>query len=124
METTFCELRTKEVINMLDGKRLGKIIDIVLETNYGNILGFIVPAYNKSWHLFKNCDDIFIPWHNVCKIGEDAILVDIRVKHSQNCGSKKCNHFVRTAEYNETTDVKPTVIAQSLPNADDNNLKN
>ena len=26
METTFCELRGKEVINVSDGKRLGRII--------------------------------------------------------------------------------------------------
>lgn len=92
METTFCELRGKEVINICDGKRLGRIIDIVFETNYGKILGFVVPCYNKSWNIFKTSEDIFIPFCNVRKIGDDVILVDIFVPNKQpaNCKKGKC----------------------------------
>lgn len=77
METTFCELKGKEVINVVDGKRLGRIIDLVFDTCCGHILGFVVPAYSKSFNIFKVCDDIFIPYGSVCKIGEDVILVKI-----------------------------------------------
>lgn len=106
METTFCELRGKEVINVIDGKRLGRIIDIVFETTYGRILGLVVPAYNKGWNIFKNSDDIFIPYNNVCKIGEDAILVEVRVRSNQNCSQKKCKpSFVRTAEVSDPPEI-------------------
>lgn len=81
METTFCELKGKEVINVIDGKRLGRIIDIVFDSCCGRILGLVVPAYTKSFNIFKTCDDIFIPYANVCKIGEDVILVRICVQN-------------------------------------------
>ena len=100
METTFCELRGKEVINVLDGKRLGKIIDLVFDTRCGKILGLVVPCYNKSWNIFKTADDIFIPYSNVCKIGDDVILVEIFVQ-KQKSGKQK-PYFVRTAQVEQT----------------------
>lgn len=102
METTFCELKGKEVINVLDGKRLGRIVDLVLETCSGKILGLVVPAYNKGWNVFKNCDDIFIPFNNICKIGDDVILVEVFVKNKQCCPVRKHRpSFVQTAQVTE-----------------------
>lgn len=77
METTFCELRTKEVINVVDGKKLGNIIDIVFCAETGKIKGLVVPAYSKGFNLFKSGEDIFIPYQNVCRIGDDVILVQL-----------------------------------------------
>src|SRR5574344_983728 len=88
METSFCELKGKEVINVTDGKRLGRIIDLVFDTACGKILGFVVPSYNKSWNIFKSNDDIFIPYYSVCKIGDDAILVKICVPNARPTKAK------------------------------------
>ena len=77
METTFCELRSKEVINVVDGKKLGNIVDLVFCSETGKIKGLVVPAYNKGFNLFKCGEDIFIPYQNVCRIGDDVILVQL-----------------------------------------------
>ena len=77
METTFCELKSKEVINVVDGKKLGNIVDMVFCTQTGRVLGLIVPAYNKGFSLFKIGEDLFIPYQNVCRIGDDVILVQL-----------------------------------------------
>lgn len=77
METSFLELRCKEVINVVDGRRLGHIIDVVIELNSGRIQGFIVPGDKSFWNVFKNGGEMFIPFSQVCKIGEDSILVEI-----------------------------------------------
>ena len=109
METTFCELKGKEVINVNDGKRLGRIIDLVFETNCCKVLGFIVPCYNKSWNIFKQTDDIFIPCKNICKIGDDVILVDIFVANNQTCKKTRGNATV----YNTSTLQMPTTTEQT-----------
>lgn len=77
MQTTFCELRTKAVINVLDGRDLGHCTDIVIDCSCGKILGLIVPGETYVFKIFKPNDEIFIPWHNICKIGEDVILVEL-----------------------------------------------
>ena len=106
METSFCELRGKEVINVVDGKRLGKIIDIVFDTRFGKMLGIVVPCYNKSWNIFKQCDDIFIPFSSICKFGEDAILVQIYIQN-QNVANKKNKYGVFNSQNPRTCSATP-----------------
>lgn len=74
MEISFSLLRSKEVINLFDGKRLGHIVDLVLDKESGKVLGFVVPGQKK---LFRKADDLFIPLEEVKKLGEDVILVKL-----------------------------------------------
>ena len=101
METSFCELKGKEVINIVDGKKLGRIIDLVFETSCGRVLGIVVPAYNKSWNIFKSSEDIFIPYNCICKFGDDAILVRIFVANPKQISKR--GRFVKTASMPENT---------------------
>ncbi len=102
METTFCEIKNKEVINVIDGRRLGHVIDIVFEQNCGKILGFIVPGTEKSWNLFKQCENIFIPYCNICKIGDDVILVELFLRNKSNVGMLNKSPYTTTAQITET----------------------
>ena len=77
MENSFSELRSKLVINLTDGKKLGHIIDIIFEQSTAKILGVIVPGNRSFFSIFKAKEDIFIPYHSICKIGEDTILVQL-----------------------------------------------
>jgi len=77
METSFTELRSKIVVNLVDGRKLGHIIDIVFEQNSAKILGIIVPSCRNMWSIFRSREDIFIPYHCICKIGMDTILVEL-----------------------------------------------
>ncbi len=75
-EYTFCELREKTVINTVDGKSLGKVIDLAF-TCRGQVFGIVVPGSQKFFKGLTANDALFIPWHNICKIGTDAILVEL-----------------------------------------------
>ncbi|MBR1925426.1 MAG: YlmC/YmxH family sporulation protein [Clostridia bacterium] len=77
MENSFSELRSKLVINLSDGKKLGHIIDLIFEQNTAKILGVIVPGNRGFFSIFKAKEDIFIPYHSICKIGEDTVLVQL-----------------------------------------------
>ena len=76
MESSFLDLRCKEVINIVDGTRLGHIVDIVsLPTS--QISGIVVPGNKSIFGFLKGVNDLFIPFSQICKIGEDAILVEL-----------------------------------------------
>ena len=77
MESSFIELRCKEVVNVLDGKRLGHVVDIIFDLNSSRILGFMLPAEKTGWNLFKNSSQLFLPYSSIIRIGEDAILVEL-----------------------------------------------
>lgn len=72
-ELSYCELRAKEVVNAGDGKRLGRIIDLLFSCETGTVSGIVVPLTRRS--VFGKNQDVFIPWRCVQKIGEDVILV-------------------------------------------------
>ncbi|MBR4003803.1 MAG: YlmC/YmxH family sporulation protein [Clostridia bacterium] len=85
METSFTELRNKEVINVLTGKLLGNVCDIVVDFKKNIILGLVVPGSKSFFNFFKPCHEIYIPYCQICKIGEDVILVEV----VETCQKKK-----------------------------------
>ncbi|MBR2480576.1 MAG: YlmC/YmxH family sporulation protein [Clostridia bacterium] len=76
IDYTFCELREKEVIKILDGKQLGRIVDIALHCS-GKVVGLIASPDKKFFKNFSGNENIFIPWQKVTKIGDDVILVEL-----------------------------------------------
>jgi len=83
LKLSFQDLKCKLVINVADGKILGNIIDVIFTPLNGKILGFLVPGAKKSF--FKSCENIFIPYSQVCKIGIDVILVELFVDTKPSC---------------------------------------
>lgn len=80
MELSFSSLRTKEVVNTQDGRKLGKVCDVALCYPENKWLGIIVPG-SKGWGRKKN--DLFIDLKQIVKIGEDVILVNIGLPRRQ-----------------------------------------
>ncbi len=69
------ELQNKDVINISDGKKVGNIIDIIIDLN-GKMSSMIVEQ-GKGIAIFTNKEDIEIKWQQIEKIGEDVILVKL-----------------------------------------------
>ena len=68
--------KQKEVINIVDGRRLGYVQDVEANFETGEITAIIVPGTNKMFS-FGQKTDIVIPWQNIKRIGDDIILVDL-----------------------------------------------
>ena len=75
MELTFSELRTKEVVNVEDGRKLGRVTDIVFCYPDNKWLGIVAPN-GRAFSSKKN--GLFIDIRNIVKIGDDVILVNVR----------------------------------------------
>ena len=48
MESSFLELRCKEVVNVLDGRKLGHIVDIVFDLATARVLGILVEVQGQG----------------------------------------------------------------------------
>lgn len=81
-ELSFCELRCKQVVNVIDGKVLGRICDIVFSRGSAKVLGFVVPG-DGAFNIFRRRSDMFIPFERICKIGIDCVLVELKPYHFQ-----------------------------------------
>lgn len=69
------DFQTKDVINIVDGKRLGQVSDLELDLRRGVIEAIVVPGYTRFMGLFGGGTDLIIPWRNIVKIGSDVVLV-------------------------------------------------
>lgn len=66
------ELQTKEIINMTTGKRLGLIIDVIVDQS-GSIKSLILEE--KKGRRMMGREEYELDWKQITKIGDDIILV-------------------------------------------------
>lgn len=71
------ELQRKDIINLNTGKKIGRIIDIEINKENGQLIKMIIETNKLFKGMFNNEKDISIKYDQINKIGEDVILVDI-----------------------------------------------
>ncbi|AZR73026.1 photosystem reaction center protein H [Anoxybacter fermentans] len=71
------ELWSKEVINVVDGRKLGMIEDVEINLKVGKIDSVIIPGRSGLLGFFGGTQDLVIEWNQIEKIGEDVILVKV-----------------------------------------------
>lgn len=71
------DFQSKDVVNIVDGKKLGQISDLELDLRQGKIESIVVPNQSRFFGLFGSGTDVVIPWRNIVKIGMDVVLVKL-----------------------------------------------
>ena len=70
------DLQHKEIVNIVDGKRVGIIIDVIVNEK-GNITSLVLE--DRRGRKFSR-EEYNIMWSQIVKIGDDIILIDTRNK--------------------------------------------
>ncbi|MBM6618535.1 YlmC/YmxH family sporulation protein [Bacillus suaedaesalsae] len=69
------DFQLKDVVNVADGKKLGNINDLEINTTTGKIDSIIIATSAKMFGFIGRDEEVVIPWRNIVKIGTDVILV-------------------------------------------------
>ena len=70
------DLQNKDIINVIDGKKIGNIIDVRLDSNTGHVIGIVLETKGFMTKFVSNGNETEIIWSQIKKIGEDVILVE------------------------------------------------
>ena len=70
------DLQMKEIVNIVDGKRIGVIIDAVVDEK--GVITNLVLEEKRGRKFSREVYNIL--WKQIVKIGDDIILVDTRNK--------------------------------------------
>lgn len=70
------DLQTKDIVSIVDGKRIGKIIDLEIDEK-GIIINLIIESKKGIKQFLSTSSDITIKFSDINKIGEDVILVNL-----------------------------------------------
>lgn len=75
----FSELKSKEVVNLRDCRKMGHVTDFEFDECSGVIQKIIVPGIGgKNWKGLFGCDTEYaIAYQDIKQIGPDVIMVDV-----------------------------------------------
>ena len=75
---SFSEIRRKDVVNICDGRKMGKPIDLILDDS-ACAEALVVPGRSGGLlGLFRpDREGVVIPWGRVRRVGDDVILVEV-----------------------------------------------
>ena len=69
------DLQTKEIIDITSGKRLGMIIDVIVDKD-GSVKSLVLQE--RKIRKMKYNGEVEVLWKEIVKIGDDIILIDPR----------------------------------------------
>ena len=69
------DLQAKDVVNVVDGSKLGRISNLEIDPVNGKILSITVQNNLRFVNLFTGNNNIVIPWNQIVKIGGELIIV-------------------------------------------------
>ena len=96
MDYNYLDLKKKKVINVADGRDLGRITDIILSFPEGKIKSVIVPGKKSS--LFSNTE-LIINFCCIERIGDDAILVHLCERREEFCNANGGRNLEEDNDY-------------------------
>ena len=71
------DLQRKDIINLNNGRKVGRIIDVELDETSGQMKNIIIETTKMFRNMFSSERDLSIKFEQIRKLGEDVILVDI-----------------------------------------------
>ncbi len=77
MKCTLSEIRTKEIINIKNGARLGYVDDLEFDTADASVKAFVVYGRSRFFGLLGRDDDLVIRCRDIEVVGEDTILISL-----------------------------------------------
>lgn len=78
IKSSIGSMKSKEVINISDGARLGFVSDVEIDVESGRLVSIVVPGGYKMFGLFGKEEDVVIDWNDIKRIGDEIIIVDVK----------------------------------------------
>lgn len=71
------DLGLRDIINLIDGSKLGNVKDVHIDLATGQVLALVLSGEKKYFGLLDAGRDVVVPWENIRKIGVHTVLVEV-----------------------------------------------
>lgn len=71
------DLQRKDIVNINDGRIVGRIIDAEINDKDGSLESLIIEKSKYMRSLFSSDNDVTIKFEQIKKLGSDVILVEL-----------------------------------------------
>ena len=76
----FSEMQEKDIINLTDGNKIGKLKDLDINIENGKIISVNIVTNSRLRSFFSGEDIVTIPWENIVQFGSEVIIVNYRIE--------------------------------------------
>ena len=90
MVCTLEELRSKDVIHVVNGEYFGRIDDLQMNAQTASVTALIMYGRQRLWENFGPRDNYIIDFRQIRLVGKDVILVELG-KICTDCTNIKLN---------------------------------
>lgn len=73
---TMRELRRKDVVGVVDGRRIGRVTDVEIDEVTGQLTALVIGVRRPWLGLLETEERRSVPYHMVRTMGRDVILLD------------------------------------------------
>jgi YlmC/YmxH family sporulation protein len=70
-------LGQREIINLVDGSKLGSVKDAYIDLESGQVLSLVLTGERKYFKMLNTGSDVIVPWERIRKIGVHTVLVEV-----------------------------------------------
>lgn len=77
MEFKISDLGLRDIVNLVDGAKLGPVKDVHIDLETGKVLSLVLSGNRKYFGLLSAGGDVMVPWEKIKKIGVDTVLVEV-----------------------------------------------
>lgn len=71
------DLGLRDIVNLVDGAKLGPVKDVHIDLETGKVVALVLSGGRKYLGLLNAGKDVVVPWEKIKKIGVDTVLVEL-----------------------------------------------
>jgi len=77
MQFKISDLGLRDIVNLVDGAKLGPVKDVYIDLETGKLVSLVLSGDRKYFGLMSAGKDTVVPWEKIKKIGVDTVLVEV-----------------------------------------------
>lgn len=77
MNFKISDLGLRDIVNLVDGAKLGPVRDVLIDLETGKVISLVLSGERKYFGLLGAGNDLVVPWDKIKKIGVHTVLVEV-----------------------------------------------
>jgi YlmC/YmxH family sporulation protein len=82
------EIVQRDIVNLIDGSKLGAVKDVQIDLETGQVLALVLSGERKYFGLLDAGRDVVVPWENIRKFGVHTVLVEVNTPSTRPFATK------------------------------------
>ena len=87
------DMHDKEVINLCDGRRLGYVDDLEVDTCTAQVTALVISGRSRLLGILGREPDIIVQWKDIEVVGDETVLVNFQCTPCECRTSDRCSHL-------------------------------